>query len=151
MFLGEPAVHLSQFFFPLLPLTEVSSRPSAIPGGNPPGDGQSTVGWGDAGFEPGTAGQQSGELPLSHHASHIEPPRLPSRIISIMGFCRRLHIWSAYIANSQRFVACAHSTPKFNLLAIENHMCLKVLHSGACVGLNQETKQDLRNLVSESL
>jgi hypothetical protein len=49
--------------------TEISLRPSAIPGGNPPGDGQSTVGWGDAGFEPGTAGQQSGTLPLSHHAS----------------------------------------------------------------------------------
>jgi hypothetical protein len=56
MFFGEPAVHFSQFF-PLLPLTEVSPRPSAIPGGNPPGDGQSAVGWGDTGFEPGTAGQ----------------------------------------------------------------------------------------------
>jgi hypothetical protein len=76
MFFGEPAVHFSQFF-PLLPLTEVSPRPSAIPGGNSPGDGQSAVGWGDAGFEPGTAGQQSGALPLSHHASRIEPPRLP--------------------------------------------------------------------------
>ncbi len=69
MFFGEPAVHFSQFF-PLLPLTEVSPRPSAIPDGNPPGDSQSAVGWGDAGFEPGTAGQQSGALPLSHHASH---------------------------------------------------------------------------------
>jgi hypothetical protein len=68
MFFGELAVHFSQFC-PLLPLTEVSPRPSAIPGGNPPGDGQSAVGWGDAGFEPGTAGQQSGALPLSHHAS----------------------------------------------------------------------------------
>ncbi len=68
MFFGEPAVHFTQFF-PLLPLTEVSPRPSAIPGGNPPGDGQSAVGWGVAGFEPGTAGQQSGALPLSHHAS----------------------------------------------------------------------------------
>jgi hypothetical protein len=45
-----------------LPLTEVSPRPSAIPGGNPPGDGQSAVGWGDAGFEPGTAGQQSDHM-----------------------------------------------------------------------------------------
>ncbi len=70
MFFGEPAVHFSHFF-PLLPLTEVSPRPSAIPGGNPPGDGQSAVGWGDAGFEPGTAGQQSGTLPLSHHASRF--------------------------------------------------------------------------------
>ncbi len=58
-------------FFPLLPLTEVSPRPSDIPGGNPPGDGQSAVGWGDAGFEPGTAAQQSGALPLSHHASQL--------------------------------------------------------------------------------
>jgi hypothetical protein len=74
MFFGKPAVHFSQFF-PLLPLTEVSPRPSAIPDGNPPGDRQSAVGWGDAGFEPGTAGQQSGALPLSHHASLIEPPR----------------------------------------------------------------------------
>ncbi len=68
MFFGEPAVHFSQFC-PLLPLTEVSPRPSANPGGNPLGDGQSAVGWGDAGIEPGTAGQQSGALPLSHHAS----------------------------------------------------------------------------------
>ncbi len=64
----EPAVHFIQFS-PLLPLTEVSPRPSAIPGGNPPGDEQSAVGCGVAGFEPGTAGQQSGALPLSHHAS----------------------------------------------------------------------------------
>ncbi len=69
MFFGAPAVHFSQVF-PLLLLTEVSPRPSAIPGGNPPGDGQSAVGWEDAGFEPGTAGQQSGVLPLSHYASH---------------------------------------------------------------------------------
>ncbi len=77
MFFGEPAVHFTQFF-PLLPLTEVSLRPSAIPGGNPPGDRQSAVGRGVAGFEPGTAGQQFGALPLSHHASQIEPPRLPN-------------------------------------------------------------------------
>ncbi len=57
-------------FSPLSPLTEVSSQPSAIPGGNPPGDWQSAVGWGDAGFESGTAGQQSGVLPLSHHNFH---------------------------------------------------------------------------------
>jgi hypothetical protein len=59
-----------------LPLTEVSSQPSAIPGGNPPEDWQLAVGWGDAGFEPGTAVQQSGTLPLSHHAFRIEPPCL---------------------------------------------------------------------------
>jgi hypothetical protein len=69
MIFGEPEVHFSQFF-PLLPLTEVSPRRSAIPDGNPPGDSQSAVGWGDAGFEPGIAGQQSSALPLSHHASH---------------------------------------------------------------------------------
>jgi hypothetical protein len=33
-----------------LSLTEISQQPSAIPGGNPPGDWQSDVGWGDAGF-----------------------------------------------------------------------------------------------------
>jgi hypothetical protein len=38
-------------------------------GGNPPDDWQSALGWDDAGFEPGTEGQQSGALPLSHHAS----------------------------------------------------------------------------------
>ncbi len=66
-------------FSPLLPLTEYSLQLSAIPGGNPPGDWQSVVGWGDKGFEPGTAGQQSGALPLSHHASLVvEPPRLPN-------------------------------------------------------------------------
>jgi hypothetical protein len=70
MFFGEPAVHFSQFF-PLLPLTEVRPQPSAIPGGNPSGDGQSAVGWGDAGFEPRTAGQQSGALPLSHHFQSV--------------------------------------------------------------------------------
>ncbi len=63
-------------FSPLLPLTEVCQQPRAIPDGNPPGDWQSAVAWGDAGFEPGTAGQHSGTLPLSHHASH-EPPSLP--------------------------------------------------------------------------
>jgi hypothetical protein len=68
---------LAKLWFILLPLTEVSPQPSAILGGNPPGDWQSAVGWGDAEFEPGTAGQQSCALPLSHHAFRIEPPRLP--------------------------------------------------------------------------
>ncbi len=82
---GEPTVDFSRFS-PLSPLTEVSPQPSAIPGGNPSGDWQSAVGWGGAGFEPGTAGQQSGALPLSHHDSlnlatmspYIEPPCLPT-------------------------------------------------------------------------
>jgi hypothetical protein len=56
------------WFSPLSPLTGVSPQPSAIPGGNPPEDWQSAVGWGGAGYEPGTAGQQSDVLPLSHHA-----------------------------------------------------------------------------------
>ncbi len=43
--------------FSSVALTEVSPQPSAIQGGNPPGDWPSAVGWGDAGFEPGTAGQ----------------------------------------------------------------------------------------------
>ncbi len=34
------------------------------------------MGRGDDGFEPGTAGQQSGTLPLSHH-NPLEPPYLP--------------------------------------------------------------------------
>jgi hypothetical protein len=34
------------------------------------------VGWEDTGFEPRTAGQQSGVLPLSYHASLIELPCL---------------------------------------------------------------------------
>ncbi len=53
---------------PLSPVTEVSPQPSALPGGNPPEDWQSAVGWGGAGFEPGTAGLQSDVLQLSHHA-----------------------------------------------------------------------------------
>ncbi len=65
---GEPAVHFPNFS-PQLPLTEVSPQPSAIRGGNPPGDWQSAVGWGDTRFEPRTAGQQSGTLLLSYHAS----------------------------------------------------------------------------------
>jgi hypothetical protein len=52
----------------LLPLTEVSPKPSAIPGGNQPGDWQSTMGLGEE-FEPGTAGKLPGVIPLSHHAS----------------------------------------------------------------------------------
>jgi hypothetical protein len=36
---------------------------------NLPEGWQSAVGWGDARFKLGTAGQQSGALPLSHHAS----------------------------------------------------------------------------------
>jgi hypothetical protein len=61
------------FFFHIfssVTLTEVSRKPSAISGGNPPDDWQSAVGWGDAECEPGTAGQQLDALPLSHHASH---------------------------------------------------------------------------------
>ncbi len=50
--------------------SQVPTQPSAIPGGNPPDNRQSAVGWG---FEPGTAGQQSDALPPSHHASHILP------------------------------------------------------------------------------
>ncbi len=54
------------------PLAEVSPQPSAIPGGgNPPEDWLSAVGWGDARFEPETAGQQFGVLPLSHRASAV--------------------------------------------------------------------------------
>jgi hypothetical protein len=51
-------------------ITEISPQPSAIPGGNPPEDWQSAVGWGDTRIKPGTTGQQSGVLLLSHHASH---------------------------------------------------------------------------------
>jgi hypothetical protein len=67
---GKPAAHFSKFSS-LSPLTEVSPQPCAIPGGNPPDNWQSAIGWGDTGSEPGTAGQQSGALPLSHHASPI--------------------------------------------------------------------------------
>ncbi len=65
---GEPAVHFRNFF--LCCPSQRSAR-SQVPslGGNPPGDWQSAVGWGDAGFKPGTAGQQPGALPLSYHAS----------------------------------------------------------------------------------
>jgi hypothetical protein len=74
---GEPAVHFRNF---LLCFPSQSSACSQVPsqGGNPLGDWESAVGWGDAGFEPGTAGQQSGALPLSYHASLIELPRLPT-------------------------------------------------------------------------
>ncbi len=64
---GEPAVHFRNFS--LCCPSQRSAR-SQVPslGGNPPGDWQSAVGWGDVGFEPGTAGQQPGVLPLSYHA-----------------------------------------------------------------------------------
>jgi hypothetical protein len=53
-------------------------------GGNPPGDWQSAVGWGDAGFGPGTAGQQSGALPLSYHTSlcHLSEGPFPKFVDS---------------------------------------------------------------------
>ncbi len=54
-FFCEPAVHFSKFS-PLMPLTEVSPKPSAIQ----TDEWQSAVGWGATGFEPETAGQQSG-------------------------------------------------------------------------------------------
>ncbi len=69
VFWGTSGYFIVIFFSPLSRLTEVSPQPSAIPGGNPPQDWQSAMDWGDAGFKPGTAGQQSGALPLSHHAS----------------------------------------------------------------------------------
>jgi hypothetical protein len=66
MFFGKPAVHFRNFLLS----REVSPQLSAIPGGNPPGDWQSAVDWGDARFELWAAGQKSGTLPLSHHASY---------------------------------------------------------------------------------
>jgi hypothetical protein len=45
---------ISHNLFHLSPLTEVSPQLSAISGGNPPDNWQSAMGWGDAGFEPGT-------------------------------------------------------------------------------------------------
>ncbi len=65
---AEPAVSFCNFF---LCCPSQRSACSQVPsqGGNPPEDWQSAVGWGDARFEPGTAGQQSGSLPLSYHAS----------------------------------------------------------------------------------
>ncbi len=115
MFFGEPAVHFSQFF-PLLPLTEVRPRPSAIPGGNPSGDGQSAVGWGDAGFEPRTAGQQSGALPLSHHAS---PPDYPvSDAISRMSALEQLSYPCCPFPASVLAVILWPSCPFFPILAV---------------------------------
>jgi hypothetical protein len=49
---------------------EDSLQGSAIPDGSPSKDWQSTVGWGDAGFEPRTAVLQSG-------VATNEPPLLP--------------------------------------------------------------------------
>ncbi len=104
MFFGKPAVHFSEFF-PLFPLTEVSPRPSAISGGNPPGDGQSAVGWGYAGFEPETAGQQSGALPLSHHASltSFAQQKLPLYVLM------RIYIKGVFPFFSYLLVFFAHS------------------------------------------
>ncbi len=69
-FFGELAVHGSFFVI----FSSVAHQPRTIPGGNPPGDLQSAVCWGDTGFEPRTAGQQSIMLPLSHHASLFSLP-----------------------------------------------------------------------------
>ncbi len=52
---GEPEVHFRNFL--LCCPSQRSAWPSAIAVGNPSGDWQSAVGWGVAGFEPGTAGQ----------------------------------------------------------------------------------------------
>jgi exonuclease III len=61
-------------FSPLLPITEVSPQASAIPGGNPPGDRQSPVGWGDAGFETGTDRQS----PVGWGDAGFEPGTMDS-------------------------------------------------------------------------
>jgi hypothetical protein len=68
MFLGNQRFIFRDFF---LCCPSQRSAHSQVPslGGNPPGEWQSAVGRGDAGFEPGTAGQQPGALPLSYHAS----------------------------------------------------------------------------------
>ncbi len=79
MFLGNQWFIFVIFF--LCCPSQRSAR-SQVPslGGNPPGDWQSAVGWGDAGFEPGTAGQHPGALPLSYHTSLIELPHLPNSL-----------------------------------------------------------------------
>ncbi len=74
-------------FSPLLPLIEVSPQPSAIPGGNPPGDWQSAVDWGDDGFEPGTAflsDAQNSSAKLTVHSA-TPPPLHGHFLMKVLG------------------------------------------------------------------
>jgi hypothetical protein len=67
---ANPKLHEAKQFSKILSKSLDSSlQPRAISGDNPPDDQLSAVSWGDTGFKPGTAGHQSGALPLSHHAS----------------------------------------------------------------------------------
>ncbi len=65
---GEPVVHFRNFLL-CCPSQRSAHSQVSSQGGNPLGDWQSAVAWGDARFKLGTAGQQSGALPLSYHAS----------------------------------------------------------------------------------
>ncbi len=87
MFFGEPTVHFFPNFFPLSPLTEVSPQPSTIPGGNPPEGWQSAVGWGDTGFELGTAGQLSFSPVICKKGVEMESPPPGDRPVCSPVFC----------------------------------------------------------------
>ncbi len=67
----EPAVHFHNFVL----WCPHRGQPAAKchPRWHPPGDWQSGVDWGETGYEPGTAGQQSGTLRLSHQPT--TPPK----------------------------------------------------------------------------
>ncbi len=81
--------------------SEDSLQGSAIPDGCPSKDWQSTVGWGDAGFEPRTAVLQSG-------VATNEPPLLP--II--------LHYSDNWIAAIERTAAVGISPRTLKILAV---------------------------------
>ncbi len=108
---GEPVVHFRNFF---LCCPSQRSAHSQVPslGGNPPGDWQSAVGWGDTGFESGTAGQQPGALPLSYHASHhwvTTPPKLSyhaSRICIYMYIYIYIFVGDVRIVNTSASSIC---------------------------------------------
>jgi hypothetical protein len=71
--------------------------PSAVPGGNPPEDGQSAVGWVDAGYEPGTTQEYQPNRPtLLRSVSQMGP--LPYTQYSVVSFKQ------------------THSTSRFSLL-----------------------------------
>jgi hypothetical protein len=79
MFFGESAVHFRYFL--LCCASQRSARTQVTPQVATHQEiGSQLWAWGDSGFEPWTTGQQSGALPLSHHASLRKNYRLVGTI-----------------------------------------------------------------------
>jgi hypothetical protein len=89
-----------------------SQVPSQV--ATPPEDWQSAEGWGDAGFESGTVGQQSDVLPLSHHVfpkSHHAFPR------SHHAFPKSYY---GYLQSATLYLFSMHSLPHYIVMVVNS-------------------------------